>query len=192
MRLGPLLTALGAEHDLPRDIEDETGANLLGITLFNGSRGVEQLAKVVDPLLRPRRPAVAEALWEGLVETGQNVEQHSGQRFGFVAAQLITGPKRVSFAVGDPGIGMLRSLRSRGASDDQQALEMALRLGVTETDDEARGAGLADVNACLQGLGGGLTLISGCALRTTVGDREPTVIDAHPFPGTLVQGIMRV
>lgn len=195
MRLGNLLTTLGAHHDLPVVLSRDS-RTLLELRLFNGSRGAEALAKLVDREVRRVDQQAAEALWEGICETGQNVEQHSGQRFGFVAAQRYKASRRGAkarfmFAVGDSGQGMLSSLATLGAQDSVHAIRLALRPGASEMADPARGTGLPDINEYLRGLGGGLSIVSGNAMMRTHAPRRRAWSGAHHFPGTLVQGEIR-
>jgi hypothetical protein len=192
MRLGQQLTALGADHNLP--VVDERDANtLLELRMFNGSRGAERLARLVDAEVRGIDKDTANALWEGICETGQNVEQHSGLRYGFVAAQVYRATRRsrrrrFMFAVGDSGRGMLETLGTRGATDAADALRMALRPGLSESDDPARGTGLPDINAYLRDLGGGLELVSGNAGLATQPPRRRSWRSQIQFTGTVVQG----
>ena len=172
MRLGQVLTELGAAHSLPA-VNARFVGSLLELRLFNGSRGAERLAKLVDDETRHVDAEVANALWEGIVETGQNVEQHSGNQFGFVAAQVYkktrgVATRRFLFAVGDSGRGILDTFRPRGASDAAEALRWAVTPGFTETDDPARGSGLSDINGFLRDLGGGLEVISDAGMLSTM------------------------
>ena len=191
MRLGEVLTDLGALHDLPQ-VTERDSSTLLELRAFGGSRGAEQLAGRVDREIRPVDETVASALWEGICETGQNVEQHSGQQYGFVAAQQYPANGRFLFAVGDAGHGLLATLAGSGASTSTDAIRLALQPGFSETGDPGRGAGLPSILSCTQELAGGLELVSGDAwLRDHYGVGQYTTTSAVAFQGTVVQGEIR-
>ncbi len=72
MRLGRVLSSLGAEHDLPLVREHRLQYPLLELTHFDGSRGAGVLAAMVHAALEGDDLEAANALHEGLSETGQN------------------------------------------------------------------------------------------------------------------------
>lgn len=191
MRLGHVLSSLGAVHELP-SVSARAADSLLELRIFNGSRGAEQLGRLVDKEVRGSDSTAAGALMEGICETGQNVEQHSGQRFGFIAAQRYRAgprqPRRFVFAVGDSGHGLLHTLRGQGATTSSDAVRMALAPGISETGDPARGSGLPSIRAYLCELGGGLELLSGDAGVASDSERQDSWSAASALQGTLVQG----
>jgi hypothetical protein len=188
MRLGAVLAALGAEHDLPYVDEHEVGDALLELTAFDGARGAGALAAHVHDIVERRHGlGPASALYDGLCEAGQNVEHHSERSRGFVAAQKY-GDDRLMFAVGDSGVGLLATLRQRGATDDRGALERALTPGVSRMTDSARGNGLPDMIDHLHVMRGRLAVVSG-QVSVIARGRQRWYHDARrPFAGTLLQG----
>lgn len=191
MRLGEVLTDLGALHTLPQ-VTERDSSTLLELRAFGGSRGAEQLAGRVDREVRPVDETVASALWEGICETGQNVEQHSGQQYGYVAAQQYAANGRFLFAVGDAGHGLLATLSGSGATTASEAIQLALQPGYSETGDPARGAGLPSVLSCTHELAGGLELVSGNTwLRDHHSAGQHHRTSPLAFQGTLVQGEIR-
>ncbi|MDP9396832.1 MAG: hypothetical protein M3P96_02955 [Actinomycetota bacterium] len=190
MRLGSVLEALGAEHDLPTVRERQLSDALLELTPFDGARGAGSLAAHVHGVVSQYDIEAANALHSGLCEAGQNVAHHSGRQRGFLAAQRTHNGRRLLFAVGDSGRGMRYTLRERGAKSDRDALLLALRRGVSRCSDVGRGVGLPDVLELVLGLSGSLHLASGGAC-VTVRDGRFTMgrADRH-FRGTLLQGLV--
>lgn len=87
MRLGSVLAAMGAEHDLPDVREHDRSESLLELTRFEGSRGAGELAAMIYATVEPFDSAAAAAFHDGVAEAGENVVRHSQRRQGFVAAQ---------------------------------------------------------------------------------------------------------
>ncbi len=192
MRLGRVLSSLGAEHDLPLVREHRLQYPLLELTHFDGSRGAGVLAAMVHAALEGDDLEAANALHEGLSETGQNVAQHTPLQRGYIAAQRTYGGHRLLFAVGDSGPGMLETLRVRGATTDQVALQLALTRGVSSKEARGRGAGLPDVVDHLRMRSGSLHIVSGAAAVTASGPvRRAWTSGALPWPGTVLQGALR-
>ncbi len=191
MRLGTVLAALGAEHNLPSVREHDVGDALFELTTFDGARGAGALARAVHAIVEPYDLEAANALHDGVCEAGQNVAHHSGQSRGFLAAQRTHHGSRLYFAVSDSGDGLLATLRTRGAVDDVDALDRALKPGVTRTDDLSRGNGLSDMVDQVRDLRGAMHLMSGSAIVTAVGHRRSYASSAGTFQGTVVQGMVR-
>lgn len=192
MRLGAVLAGLGVEHDLPVVDEHDTGERLFELAAFDGARGAGALAELVHRAVEQEDLEAAGALYDGLCETGQNVAHHSGRTRGFLAAQRTHGGSRLLFAVADSGRGVLATLREQGATDDAQALALALTSGASGTADRSRGVGLAEVLAQVSSRGGSLHLLSGRSSVTAHGGRRWWSHAERGFPGTVVQGQVAV
>lgn len=190
MRLGSVLSTLGADHDLPYVREHDVGDHLFELTSFEGTRGAGALAAMLHQAVESVDVAAANALHDGVAELGQNVDQHSGQRRGFIAAQRTHLGRRLYFAVGDSGRGMLANLGRKGlAANDREALREALRPGISSRRSVSRGAGLPDVLDNVSTLGGHLHILSGSASVTAIhGRRWYGGGQEVAYPGTAVQG----
>lgn len=188
MRLGAVLAGLGVEHDLPVVDEHDTGERLFELATFDGARGAGALAELVHRAVEADDLEAAGALYDGVCEAGQNVAHHSGRARGFLAAQRTHQGSRLLFAVADSGRGMLATLRGRGATSDADALKLALTPGLSGTPDQSRGVGLAEVLARVTSL----HLLSGTASVTAAGRRRWYSTAERPFPGTVVQGEVRL
>lgn len=186
MRLGRVLTELGADHDLPYLRERDRGGPLLGLTYFESTGHSDELAATLYHRVAAEAPAAARALYTALCEVGQNVSEHAEVPGGWVAAQAVRRGGPLSFAVGDAGIGMWRSLAARGATDDAEALEMALDRGLSRFATAGHGNGLVETCRLVTARRGRVHLASGTAARTVSPTRRRTTRPAAPVPGTLV------
>lgn len=190
MHLGVVLTGLGAEHDLPAVPERARERDLLEVTPLTSAEGTRRLAELVRGKVLERDLPAADALYACLTELGANVQEHSGTT-GFAAAQTLVRRQEVLFAVADSGRGLRGTLAARGARSDEEALRLALR-GVSRLDAPDRGLGLRTMTALVDRLGGALTLVSGRAAVVAAGRRERHRASPTEFPGTLVQGRIRL
>lgn len=192
MRLGAVLAGLGVEHDLPVVDEHDTGERLFELATFDGARGAGALAELVHRAVEAEDLDAAGALYDGVCEAGQNVAHHSGRARGFLAAQRTEQGTRLLFAVADSGRGMLATLRHRGPVTDADALRLALLPGATGTTDRSRGVGLPEVLGQVTAQGGSLHLLSGHSSVTAQGGRRWYSTAPRRFPGTVVQGEVRL
>ncbi|MFD6694771.1 hypothetical protein [Micromonospora aurantiaca (nom. illeg.)] len=122
-------------------------------------------------------PAIRGLAFQSIGELIDNAVSHGTSELGaFAAAQVYTGAttgrRGMEFAICDTGIGILEHLRSnpenRDIQDEREALERALRPGVTGTQDK-RGNGLADLfNVTEAGGYARLVLRSGNGLASIV------------------------
>ena len=186
MHLGVVLSALGAQHELPSVPERARERDLLEVTPLTSADGTRRLAELVRGKVAERDERAADALYECLTELGANVQEHSGTT-GFAAAQTLVRRREVLFAVADSGRGLAGTLASRGARTDAQALQLALR-GVSRLDAPDRGLGLRTMTGLVDRLGGSLALVSGAASAVAAGPDEQHREARTPFAGTLVQG----
>ncbi|SDQ10256.1 ATP-binding protein [Quadrisphaera sp. DSM 44207] len=191
MRLGRVLDDAGVEHDLPVVREHPLDDVLVELRRFEGPRGAEEVAAMVHRAVEAVDPVAAAALHDGVVEAADNVPRHARRCHGYVAAQKRDQGRSLLFAVGDSGVGVLQTLRRWGALDAAQALEMAVREGVSETPEETGGTGLSSVVKHLSSLGGHLHLVSGDAALSVASGQRRSARGPVPFPGTLLQGLVR-
>lgn len=194
MHLGRTLREMGVDHDLPDDINEQDIDTLIELHTFEGAVGVTRLAEHLFQAVKPASPETAGALHTGISEAGGNVIEHSGAVVGFAAAQRTHHQKTLLFAVSDPGVGLLETLRSQGADSDSRALQLALTEGVTRTSDRHRGLGLSSLANHAGQLKGHLHLMSGNAsMRASETWRsQPSVSGGVTFPGTAIQGWLEI
>ncbi|MGL5856893.1 MAG: hypothetical protein ACRC35_00525 [Angustibacter sp.] len=185
LRLGAVLDDLSVQHDLPAVDARPLPDQLLELSLVDQPHRVQQLAALVRGSVVDRDPVLADALFDCLGELGDNVEQHSGTA-GFAAAQTLGGRGVIRFAVADAGVGLLGTLRSRGASNDEQATRMALS-GISSRPGALGGWGLPHVVDLVSRLGGSMFVASGevSAVATTHAIR---IVHGSTFGGTVLEG----
>jgi hypothetical protein len=188
MRLGRVLIDLGVGHDLPTVREHDVGDSLRELQAFDAFHGVDTLAEHVRNQVAPINGAAADVLYGCIAALGENVGEHAKRAKGYFVAQTY-GRNRLLFAVGDGGRGFFRTLRDRGADSDAQALEMALRPGISQSLDASRGYGLHEMLTNLRKVGGELTLHSGQAARRelSTGESSWTGGPAH-IRGAVLEG----
>lgn len=187
VRLGSVLSNFGIPHDLPV-VREHKQISVLELTSFSDAAGLEVLADHLFSLLKTKDSVSAAALHDCISEAGQNVIQHSRAAVGFFAAQLTHQGRRLRFAVGDAGVGLLANLSRREAADHQQALTLAVTPGVSSTDDSDRGYGFSAMRDVLTRHGGVLHLVSGNAHGAFGAAARTSSDPSSYFAGTLLQG----
>jgi hypothetical protein len=190
MRLDQALDDLGVRHDLPAVREHSHDDVLLELAAFTSAADVDQLAGIVHRAVEPAAPEAASALHDCVVETGDNVPRHARRARGYLAAQKVRQGRDLMFAVADAGVGVLATLRGRGARDAASALRLAVQDGVTETPGCSSGSGLPEVVRHLSALRGHLCLVSGDAALTVSTRCQRVDRWAEPLPGTVLQGFV--
>ena len=125
MGLGTVIAELGGSHDLADVPASQPATHLVEVARLRTSRDVVRLSTLVHERVAELDAELAHALHQGVAEIGQNVCDHA-QSVGFVAAQTIPRRGELRFAVADPGVGLLATLRAQGAMDDRNAIELAL------------------------------------------------------------------
>ncbi|MBT9554528.1 MAG: DUF4325 domain-containing protein [Myxococcales bacterium] len=129
-------------------------------------------------------------------EITDNVLNHSASPTGGVVGMTrFTARHEVVFCVADSGLGIRETLREGHANiqDDQEALEEAVKAGVTRNPLLGQGNGLAGTRTITSNSGGEMTLVSGHA-RLNVSSAGSTVVDfssTRQFPGTFVVARIR-
>ncbi|HEY2273422.1 MAG TPA: ATP-binding protein [Jatrophihabitantaceae bacterium] len=185
MKLGEVVSSLGGTHDLPPVTESRRVEHLVEVARLRTSVDVVGLATLVHSRVIELDADLAHALHQGVAEIGQNVCDHA-QSVGFVAAQTIPRRGELRFAVADPGVGLLATLRARGASSDSSAIDLALT-GVSRLPGGGRGTGLPSTVRAVTHLGGYLYLASGGSAAMLTQQRR-TNSGGPRFAGTLVEG----
>ena len=186
MRLGSVLAALGADHDLPTVRENDLRTELFELMRLRTEADARALAQLVADKVEAHDPKAAYVLWECISELGINIKDHA-QAAGFGAAQTLRASGQVLFAIADSGVGLRATLAVRGAATDRDGLSLALA-GASRLDGPDRGRGLTTTLSALGEVGGNLFLASGIASAqaTTASRRHGRLATA--FRGTIVQG----
>jgi hypothetical protein len=183
MRLGEIVAAVGGEHDLPGVTGTDRSEHLVEVGRLETPSDVAHLATLAYNRAAEVDAALAHALHQGVAEIGQNVCDHA-RSVGFVAAQTIPRRGELRFAVADPGVGLLATLRGQGAGSDRHAIDLALA-GVSRSG--RRGTGLLQTLRAVTRLGGYFYIASGLSAATVTARRHITS-RGPDFPGTLVEG----
>jgi hypothetical protein len=186
MRLGEVLTSLGAEHDLPSVSARDQRSNLLEVLPMDTEADAERLAALVYGKVHRRDPRLAVALHRSIGEVGANVADHAGT-VGFVAAQTMPRRDELILAVADSGVGLRHTLARRGAGDDAQAIELAVAAAVSQFDDPDRGLGLPTTLAAVRELDGSLYIASGAASVRHGPHRRRFLRSERAYQGTVVE-----
>jgi hypothetical protein len=140
------------------------------------------------------------AICSVLSEVCANAAEHGASTFGAYAAvqayhHIVSGPRRrgeeVLLAIADGGVGVRETLArnpryAEHTTTDNDALRLALEMGVSGTGELGRGGGLALVAQIAARSGGSLSLRSGTG-RVTVYESRKNSRNVPQFPGTLVR-----
>ena len=152
---------------------DRTSA-LVEVSPLNFGNAEEVANRIGLILTGHHNKAWAEAVFSAVGELIDNAVSHGASPVGaFIVAQRYTGrttgEARFEVAICDTGIGIAEHLRSNphnvAVETAPEALELALRPGITGTTSRHRGNGLADVQRITAG-GGRLILRSGEAIAS--------------------------
>ena len=140
------------------------------------------------------------AICSVLSEVCSNAAEHGASSFGAYAAvqayhHIVSGPRRrgeeVLIAIADGGVGVRDTLSrnkdyAEHTTTDNDALRLALEMGVSGTGEIGRGGGLALVARIAASSGGSLSLRSGTG-RVTVYENRKNSRNVPQFPGTFVR-----
>jgi anti-sigma regulatory factor (Ser/Thr protein kinase) len=140
------------------------------------------------------------AICSVLSEVCANAAEHGASSFGAYAAvqayhHIVSGARRrgeeVLLAITDGGVGVRQTLSRNPKYDehtttDNDALRLALEMGVSATGEIGRGGGLALVARIAADSGGSLSLRSGTGRVTVYEDRKNSR-NVPQFPGTFVR-----
>jgi anti-sigma regulatory factor (Ser/Thr protein kinase)/anti-anti-sigma regulatory factor len=131
---------------------------------------------------------IPQAFEWALNEIAGNILVHSGADIGWIQVVTYRENHRLALIVCDSGIGIPGSMKKAfDFSNDQQALEMAMRKGVTSNPKNGQGNGLAGALAIAQHSDGILAITSGKGrVRVSEGRVEPK-LHLPPYRGTCVE-----
>lgn len=186
MRLGRVLTELGAVHDLPAAREHDRQEDLIEVVALDSSGAVERLARMVYRKVLPRGRELATALHRSVGEVGQNVMDHSGT-VGYLAAQTLPRRHELLIAIADAGVGMRATLARRGAGSDEAAIALATQERVSRYDEPDRGRGLPSALRLIGGQAGSLYIASGTAAIRHFPTTRRYLHAPAGFDGTIVE-----
>jgi hypothetical protein len=193
-----LLKNHGVEVD-DRGIELRSDSQLiLPLVPFRTEADVDNLTNDALDQLRDTGKGAANlypVVGEVFAELALNAVQHSDSEigaFGLIQFYELAGGQRFVCAVADGGIGIRQSLERNPdlrhqVPYDWNAIELALREGISGTGSARRGIGLFGVAEDMRKLGRQLIIHSGIGMLQISGDAErlPTATRTILFPGTL-------
>jgi hypothetical protein len=159
---------------------------------------IERISEILENQGYRLRERVA--ICSVLSEVCANAAEHGASSFGTYAAvqayhHIVSGPRRrgeeVLISIADGGVGvretLSRNLRyAEHTTTDNDALRLALEMGVSATGEIGRGGGLALVARIAADSGGSLSLRSGTG-RVTVYENRKNSRNVPEFPGTFVR-----
>jgi anti-anti-sigma regulatory factor/anti-sigma regulatory factor (Ser/Thr protein kinase) len=129
------------------------------------------------------------ALEWAINEITDNVLNHSESPIGgFVQIQSFPTKNKVSFYVVDAGLGIPYTLRraSPDITSDSQALDKAIREGVTRSPKTNQGNGLYGTFKCCEVSHGALTIVSNRAILKYDSNGLKVITDNVPFRGSFI------
>jgi hypothetical protein len=186
MRLGRVLTELGATHDLPAVREHDRQEDLIEVIRIDSVSAVDRLARMVHRKVLPRGAELAGALHRSVAEVGENVMDHSGT-VGYLAAQTLPRRRELLIAIADAGVGVLATLAHRGVTTHEDAIALATQERVSRYDEPDRGRGLPSALRLIGGEAGSLYIASGtAAIRHFPSTRRYSAVDGE-YRGTIVE-----
>lgn len=132
LRMG-LIDALDANHGIVVD-EHESAGRFISARRINTSQELNQFITDMVPLLHTT-PEQAYPIKYVMSELVRNVLEHSSSGVGaIVSAQYFKKTNRISIGVVDRGIGIKAGInRSYNVQTDREAMDLALRPGITGT-----------------------------------------------------------
>ena len=130
---------LGVEPDTTLT-EHEAAGRFIPLTQIQNPKELEGFLTDMVPLLHAS-PEDSQPIQYVVSELVRNVLEHSGSPDGaVVAAQYYQSTNRVSIGVVDSGVGVLKSMRrAHNAGNDLNAIQLALRPGITGTTSRPGG-----------------------------------------------------
>jgi anti-sigma regulatory factor (Ser/Thr protein kinase) len=138
LRIG-LIDALDPNHGLLID-EHESSGRFIQARKITTSEELNQFITDMVPLLHTS-PEQAYPIKYVMSELVRNVLEHSRSKIGaIVSAQYFKKTNRISIGVADRGIGIKSAInKSYAAKSDQEAIDLALRPGITGTTTKIGG-----------------------------------------------------
>lgn len=140
---------------------------------------------------------VLAALEWSITEICDNVINHAESAVGgFIQVVAFPENNLVGFTVADAGKGILESLKEGipMLADDLEAIQQAVKAGVTRNKSKGQGNGLTGTTRIATMTGGSIDIITGCGrLILMPQEYRPTLNESHKrFDGTCVSGIINM
>nr|WP_314141082.1 hypothetical protein [uncultured Rhodococcus sp.] len=192
VHLKDAMDSLSIDCALEEVNEHSVGDRMLELTRFKQDEGVEELGGAVHRIFHEQNPQEAKDLYNGITEAALNACDHSGRDGGWAALQQYDrqdGRREVSFAVADSGVGLRGSLAPKHfVSTDREAIALAVKRGITSTDDSGRGLGLDTIVTRARVRKGHVRIWSGRSSAHTGVPAGSLYPQDHgcSFPGTVV------
>lgn len=199
MSLGEVLSDLGVgATGLPSVRHHEREQQLCELTRFESNDDAASLVNLVQHRCQGESMPfeIEDALTHAVWELADNCLAHSRSGFGFLAAQVLTRPRRaLHFAVADDGIGIRASLvgTEHEHAVDEMAILAAAQRRVTSVPGKERGVGLPNLLSLATSVGGEVTIRSGEAAvvfraEAIDGQLRTRTTNVDELAGTLVSG----
>ena len=169
---------------------------------FHTEQEIPEIIERISEILENQGYRLKErvAICSVLSEVCANAAEHGASSVGAYAAvqayhHIVSGPRRrgeeVLIAIADGGVGVRETLSrnpkyAEHTTTDNDALRLALEMGVSGTGEIGRGGGLALVARIAADSGGSLSLRSGTGRVTVYEDRKSSR-NVPRFPGTFVR-----
>src|SRR6202048_552810 len=150
---------------------------------------VNQAMEILMETIKVQERTQLKALEWALNEITDNVLNHAESSIGgLVQIQSFPSKNRVSFYVADAGLGIPSTLRKAipAISSDSDALDRAIREGVTRNKATNQGNGLYGTFKCCEESNGSLLILSNRAVLKYDGKGLSVKADNVPFRGSFI------
>lgn len=174
------------------DVFDDSGSGThLALHRFEDDNELNNLVnKAVKICLQQLifSPGVPQAFEWALNELAGNILVHAGGTPGWIQVTTFREQHRLAMVICDSGLGIPKTIGQKfSIKDDVEAIELAIRKGVTSNPEFGQGNGLAGSIAIAQASGGLFALTSGRGrIRVLEGNVEPKY-QFPPVSGTVVE-----
>lgn len=145
---------------------------------FNGSEEASLLSNEVLRQLK-KRVVCEEGVLVGLSwcinEILDNIFVHSGAKYGYMMVQIHNHKKVINVSIFDLGCGLLNSLRKSvefSPKDEMEAIELAVKRGVTENKQIGQGNGLYGLGKIVADNHGHLCISTGHCMVEFDGEKD--------------------
>lgn len=163
---------------------------LLELQTFEDRSQIDKLSSLVwDRLDGSVSPQSLGAIYMGLGEIADNVRYHAGISWGFIAAQTYqagTPQERITFAIGDIGIGIRKALVMHGPNTDLEAIKLALEYEVSGTDEPGRGVGIPTTVEAVTGIQGSVHFRTGASSVDIFNGKTIENMQTKHLDGTII------
>ena len=178
----------------PSDLPIVRSSNLTDLLLelqtFEDNLSIEKLSNLVWNRLDGRvSPQSLDAIYMGLGEIADNVRYHAGISWGFIAAQTYmtgTPQERITFAIGDIGIGIRKALALYRPNTDLKAIKLALTYDVSGIDEPGRGVGIPTTIEAVTDIQGFVHLRTGVSSVDVFKEKTIENMQTKHLDGTII------